>query len=364
MSVGIPGLGVVEDAIDAAEELRLLRVIELAPWSDELRRRVQHYGWRYDYQGRAAAAPLGALPEWAAALAERLAAEGTFLRVPDQVIVNEYLPGQGIAAHSDSAAFGEVVASLSLGSAVTMTLTPSGGGDAREVRLARRSLLVLAGKSRSHFKHGIPPRKSDDVAGVRVPRERRVSVTFRTLAQLDAKALDPDFPSLEHHARLLERRIAKLDAPLRRGLRRLATEPLPAGADLVQLEFFEDRQSDSFPIEVLCKRKSDGVDHYSAGQSHDPNRSALAFIPLVSEPLSDGSLSRYIDPGDFDEVINACDVHRHDRLSEWLVSAWDEELGAGFPIPAFFLRMGDDVEGEVWDLRRRCKCPWDAMYEK
>jgi hypothetical protein len=33
-------------------ETRLVDAIDAAPWINELRRRVQHYGWRYVYQGR------------------------------------------------------------------------------------------------------------------------------------------------------------------------------------------------------------------------------------------------------------------------------------------------------------------------
>ena len=73
-------------------------------WRDDLSRRVQHYGWRYDYKARAITPDMhiGALPDWLQQLAQRLHDEtNLFDRVPEQVIVNEYLPGQGIAMHTD-----------------------------------------------------------------------------------------------------------------------------------------------------------------------------------------------------------------------------------------------------------------------
>jgi alkylated DNA repair dioxygenase AlkB len=115
----------------------------------------------------------------AAPLAARLAAEGVFARPPDQVIVNEYQPGQGIAPHLDSLAFGPVVASLSLGSACSMGFEGP-GGEALSLWLEPGSLLVLGGEARSSWKHGIAKRRSDVVDGVRHPRGRRVSLTFRT----------------------------------------------------------------------------------------------------------------------------------------------------------------------------------------
>ena len=66
--------------------------------------RVQHYGWRYDYRARAITPDMhiGALPDWLAKLAQRLYDEtDLFYRVPEQVIVNEYQAGQGIATHID-----------------------------------------------------------------------------------------------------------------------------------------------------------------------------------------------------------------------------------------------------------------------
>ena len=80
----------------------------------ELRRRVQHYGFRYDYRGGNSRVPATAFPRWTAAMAERIRPHfGGAL--PVQCIVNEYRPGQGIGMHADHRDFGPVVASLSLG---------------------------------------------------------------------------------------------------------------------------------------------------------------------------------------------------------------------------------------------------------
>jgi alkylated DNA repair dioxygenase AlkB len=100
------------------------------------------------------------------------------------VVVNEYLPGQGIAPHIDKPdAFGDEIVSLSLGSAVGMEFSR---GDTKIVGLLDRcSLLIMKGDARQLWKHGIAKRKSDIATDwqrrrpVSVERKRRVSITFR-----------------------------------------------------------------------------------------------------------------------------------------------------------------------------------------
>ncbi|WP_432842666.1 alpha-ketoglutarate-dependent dioxygenase AlkB [Dactylosporangium sp. CA-092794] len=171
----VPGLRYTPEWITPEEERALLTTIDAAEWSTELRRRVQHYGMRYDYTSRAVApAARTPLPDWAAKLGARLSF------VPDQVIVNEYLPGQGISAHTDCVpCFGPEVAAVSLGSGCTMEFS----NDLKvPVHLAARSLCVMSGPSRYEWRHAIAARKSDPAPdGTRVPRGRRVSVTFRTV---------------------------------------------------------------------------------------------------------------------------------------------------------------------------------------
>ncbi|MDA2812309.1 hypothetical protein O4J56_16830 [Nocardiopsis sp. RSe5-2] len=101
----VPGLKYIADWLAADACRDLLSEIDAAEWSAQLKRRVQHYGRRYDYgrrsvagDGRDDAPPL---PPWAHAMAARLADEGLMDREAEQVIVNEYLPGQGISAHVD-----------------------------------------------------------------------------------------------------------------------------------------------------------------------------------------------------------------------------------------------------------------------
>ena len=115
----VPGLKFIEGFLSLDEQAICVERVDAAAneWRNDLSRRVQHYGWRYDYKARAITPDMhiGVLPDWLAALALRLYDEtGLFDKVPEQVIVNEYLPGQGIAMHTDHRGFGPTVCTISL----------------------------------------------------------------------------------------------------------------------------------------------------------------------------------------------------------------------------------------------------------
>jgi hypothetical protein len=61
---GVPGLQYVPEYISKDQESDLIRSINSNPWLTDLRRRVQHYGWRYDYKAHAIDSNmyLGSLP--------------------------------------------------------------------------------------------------------------------------------------------------------------------------------------------------------------------------------------------------------------------------------------------------------------
>lgn len=99
----------------------------------------------------------------------------------DQVTVNEYSPGVGLAPHIDThAAFTGAIISLSLAGPCVMEFRK--GGDHRPLFLPPRALLVLNGESRYAWQHYIPHRKGDNVNGQVVERcARRVSLTLRKI---------------------------------------------------------------------------------------------------------------------------------------------------------------------------------------
>ncbi len=190
---GVPGLRYRPDLVTPDEERELLAAVDGAPWSETLKRRVQHYGYRYDYKARAVDREmyLGPLPDWARPTIARMLAKELMPAPPDQLIVNEYLPGQGISAHVDCIpCFGPVITALSLGSACVMEFTPpvEASDDAAKIELVLRprSLLILQDQARYQWRHAIRARRSDTWDGERHPRSRRVSLTFRK-TRLDSR---------------------------------------------------------------------------------------------------------------------------------------------------------------------------------
>lgn len=180
----ISGLTVAHDYLSDDEQASLIGIIDQQLWLTDLKRRVQHYGYRYDYKARKvdANAYLGALPEWAARLALRLNQDGYIAEVPDQLIVNEYEPGQGIASHVDCIpCFGDTILSISLGSECVMVFTEIASKREVPVLMTRGSLIVMRGESRYAWKHGIAARKTDRYESHEIVRGRRVSMTYRKI---------------------------------------------------------------------------------------------------------------------------------------------------------------------------------------
>ena len=179
----ISGLELIADYIAPSKQSQLLTIIDNASWMNDLKRRVQHYGYRYDYKARKVDSTmyLGALPDWAYKLANRLHYDGYIAKIPDQVIVNEYISGQGIAPHVDCVpCFDDTILSLTLGSGCNMDFTRLKSTKKQSLYLSSGSLLIMKGEARYDWKHGIPARKSDMVNGEqRIIRGRRVSLTFR-----------------------------------------------------------------------------------------------------------------------------------------------------------------------------------------
>lgn len=177
----IPGLSYHADALMEAQEQALLSYIdEEGKWASvtdsDKSRRVQHYGYRYDYKRRTASEPTTVIPvEWNDLLGLGYDAKW------NQVIVNEYLPGQGISAHVDVLAYGSTIQCYTLGSGATMRFTHTGTGEKKDLYVAPRSLYIMSGEARYGWKHEMIGRKSDIVGDKRVLRGRRVSVTLRTL---------------------------------------------------------------------------------------------------------------------------------------------------------------------------------------
>ena len=178
----VPGLLYIPDYLLPALHDDLVSRIDAQPWSSELARRTQHYGFRYDYAARAVdpSAEVVAIPGWLHALGEMLHADQLIDELPDQVIVNEYEPGQGIGHHLDCVpCFTGVIFSLSLLSGTVMQFRSIDRKRIVPLYAEPRSLIVMRGAARYEWTHGIPARAADTWNGKERPRGRRISITFR-----------------------------------------------------------------------------------------------------------------------------------------------------------------------------------------
>lgn len=172
----IEGFSYHQEFIRSDDEDRLIKYADSYPWDMRWKRRIQQYGFSYGTSRRES---LGDMPDWLSWLCHRLHDERIFIETPNQVIINEYLPGQGIAPHVDYRSnYGHTVASLSLGSPIVMDFMSEENKKISHL-LEPRSLFVLSGSARFNWKHGIAPRKMDHFLGAVITRGRRLSCTFR-----------------------------------------------------------------------------------------------------------------------------------------------------------------------------------------
>jgi alkylated DNA repair dioxygenase AlkB len=177
---GIDGLLYIPSFITQTQHDSLIKTIDNEAWRTDLARRTQHYGYIYDYKAKTVdpSMRLGNLPHWLVGVAERVCSDSLMAMVPDQAIINEYLPGQGIADHIDcTPCFGDVVISITLGSTAVMELKHR--AKVVPILLEPCSALVLCGEARYNWTHGISKRKQDVFEGRVMERGRRVSITLR-----------------------------------------------------------------------------------------------------------------------------------------------------------------------------------------
>jgi alkylated DNA repair dioxygenase AlkB len=197
--VVIEGMTYHKDVIDQKTESALLaflygpfgkpRAWQDGPGGGSRSRRVQQYGYAYDYASLSiTSAP--PIPDELQRLISELQQKGLLNKHVNQIIVNEYKPGQGITPHVDHVKwFGEEVASLTLQSGCKMILSNPSKSINQSIYLDRKSLIRLTGLARWHFLHSIAATKSDPIKNTQTnqinmkPRGTRVSITFRQVVR-------------------------------------------------------------------------------------------------------------------------------------------------------------------------------------
>jgi alkylated DNA repair protein alkB family protein 8 len=237
--IHIEGLSVIENFISEEEEEALLNTYgndDNPAWKESLNRRVQHYGFPFNYRTLMVdytkpTLPLSSLAKVMADKVEHHDLERTGKSVIEesinQLTINEYWSNQGIASHIDTeVCFGSKLFVINICGDIVMTMTRKSSSSSsppieemgsssstevetddkstgeeeedsssdtpkestssstsitlrKHVYLPRRSLLILEKDARYLWSHGISPRKYDKVNGQLIPRKRRLSFTFR-----------------------------------------------------------------------------------------------------------------------------------------------------------------------------------------
>ncbi|XP_016579655.1 alpha-ketoglutarate-dependent dioxygenase alkB homolog 6 isoform X12 [Capsicum annuum] len=120
----VPTVFYIPDFITDSQHDQLLNTIYDAPiskWKSLKNRRLQNWGGVVHEKGLIAQD----LPPWLTRITRRINEKsGLFPSSINHVLINEYLPNQGIMPHQDGPAYYPVVAILSLGSPVVIDFTP------------------------------------------------------------------------------------------------------------------------------------------------------------------------------------------------------------------------------------------------
>eukprot|EP01064_Diplonema_japonicum_P010616 TRINITY_DN17856_c0_g1_i1.p1 TRINITY_DN17856_c0_g1~~TRINITY_DN17856_c0_g1_i1.p1 ORF type:complete len:422 (+),score=152.23 TRINITY_DN17856_c0_g1_i1:39-1304(+) len=185
------GLLYIPEFLTEEEERMIINWVYDNSWDDnegKMKRRVKQYGYRFMHENGSTLAPADPVPEFLRFLIERMkriTGEGTFpipQEDPDQILINEYLPGQGIKSHLDKRdLFDGIISSISLNSDCVIQL--KNNGKVFNQVLQRRSYFSLTGEARNEWQHGIQGQTHDVIHGVMKPRDTRVSITFRRVLQ-------------------------------------------------------------------------------------------------------------------------------------------------------------------------------------
>ena len=168
------GLTYIKDFITEKEESDLITFINSMEWNNDLSRKTQHYGYKYNYNLKNTLEKTVAIPNEITFILNIL--QHKFNKEFNQLIINHYEPGQGISPHIDNIKlFDDTIVSISMGSNCIMKFTKK--EEYHDIMLERCSLVALQGDARYKWKHSIPSRKSDN----KEMRGERISLTFRKL---------------------------------------------------------------------------------------------------------------------------------------------------------------------------------------
>lgn len=186
----------IPNFISEDDEAFIMKHVYSAPkpkWTCLSNRRLQDYGGVPHKNGMIPEK----VPDWLKTYNDKIAAYNVFGgNKPNHVLVNEYLPNQGIMPHTDGPLFYPTVTTISCGSHTVLEILEN---DAKrdkvcDIFLERRSLVVLQDDVYSKYLHSISERDEDVITkecvnakqcggeinvGTIFKRDTRISLTIR-----------------------------------------------------------------------------------------------------------------------------------------------------------------------------------------
>lgn len=182
----LPGFTLIQNYVSDAEETNLWNDLDKLPWVVDFSRKLQYYGYRNERTKPYHLVPIKEeIPDCMDFLTNKIMEDKLVFKTPDQVIINDYEPGQGIKPHFDRKDyFNNTIIGVSLGSDCLMEFTHVKEGNKVSVFIPRKSLYILEDEARYDWHHGIPGRKTDKLGNGNVlTRKRRISITYRNVIQ-------------------------------------------------------------------------------------------------------------------------------------------------------------------------------------
>lgn len=148
-------------------------------------RKVQHYGYKYDYIRRNIFQKTDDIPEFLYPVKKKLVKICKYLKLIsddydfNQCIVNNYIGKQGIGKHIDLVSFGNVIGCITIGSGAIMRFRFN--GEKKDIYVKPNSLYIMSGDARYKWTHEMPSNLYDTINGEKIKRNRRISITFRNV---------------------------------------------------------------------------------------------------------------------------------------------------------------------------------------
>ena len=193
----------VPNFITEEEESEIKKHVNNAPlpkWTQLSHRRLQNWGGIPHPKGMIGEA----IPRWLQKYVDKISSLDVFEKgkLPNHILINEYLPGQGIMAHTDGPLFHPIVTTINCGSHTLLDFYKRlDNSQPQELKLEfsflleRRSLLILQGDLYHNYLHSIAERDTDVISrsmiknlaicggefseGETLKRDIRLSLTIR-----------------------------------------------------------------------------------------------------------------------------------------------------------------------------------------